>query len=131
MDSSQFLQRLVVGIEREVAAPQVGVEMLHPPDGSLHLQQERSVVGLILLKLPTGVRDYAVLPLLVDLGQNSPQTTRLLAVPQTGVRDEGVGPVVPRVVHHRLGAQVGLELQKCLVGIFRQRAPFPTAVFPC
>ena len=78
MHLTQFLQRPVVRVEREASALQVGVEMVHRPHGGLHLQEERRVVGLVLLQPPAGVGDGVVTALLVHLGQDGPEASGLL-----------------------------------------------------
>ena len=70
MYGTELLQRSVIGEQREVAASQVGVEVVHPPHRGLHLEQERAVVLLGLLQPPAGVGDDVVLPFLIGLGEN-------------------------------------------------------------
>ena len=120
----------MVCVEHEGSASEIDIEMVHPPQSSLHFQEEWCVVGLVLLQLATGVRNDAVFPFLVDLRQDGPQPPGLLIDAKTGIRDEGIRSVSSRVSHHWLGAKVGLELFKGCQSQWRQSSSLPLAIFP-
>jgi hypothetical protein len=76
---------------------EIGGEMVHTSDGSLHFQEEWCVVALMLLQLSAGVGDNAVLTIRVDLGDDSHESPGLFVITQAGVDNEGVGPVAVQV----------------------------------
>ncbi len=55
LDLTQFLQGSVIGVESEESPLKVDLEVLHTPDGSLHLKQEECVVFLRLHDLSAGI----------------------------------------------------------------------------
>jgi hypothetical protein len=76
---------------------EIGGEMVHTLDGSLHFQEEWCVVALMLLQLLAGVGDNAVLTIRVDLGEDSQEYPGLFVITQAGIDNEGIGPVAAQV----------------------------------
>jgi hypothetical protein len=80
MDLTKLFQGPVIGEQGELPAPQVSVEMLHTPDGSLHFQQKGSVITLMFLQLSAGIGNHTVLPVGINLGQDGSQASRLFVI---------------------------------------------------
>ena len=87
MNFAELFQRLVVGEQGEVAAPQVRGEVIHGPDGSLHFKQKRGVVLLVFLQLSTGIGNDAVLTVGFDRGEDGGEASRSSVVPKSGISD--------------------------------------------
>jgi hypothetical protein len=92
----------------------------------LHFQQKGSIVLLMLLQLPAGISDDTVFSGLVDLRQDGAEPAGVGGVSEGGVDDEGVRPVVTRVVNNRFRAQTGLKFTKSFESVGRKRSRFPS-----
>jgi hypothetical protein len=99
--------------------------MVHPPDGSLHLQQKWwCIVAFVFLQLSAAVCIDAMLSIRVNLGEECPKATWLFVITKAGIDNKGVQPVAPRIVHDWFQAKISLKLKKGLKGIRRKLATF-------
>ena len=107
----------MISIKFKVPTFQVSVEVLHSPDGGLHFQQERRVVLLVFLKLPTGISDDAVFSVWVDLGQDGSQSSFVLLVSNCSVRDECLGAIPPGIIDDLFRDQHALQGSERFLGL--------------
>ncbi len=82
---AQFFERSVVRHKRKFAAAEIGRKVFHAPYSCLHLEQERGVIAFMFLQFSAGIGNNAMFAVLINLGQNSSEATRLLVVAETGV----------------------------------------------
>jgi hypothetical protein len=70
VEVAQFLQRFVISVQDEFFSFEVFVEMVHPPDGSGGLQEERRVIFLMVLELARSEGDGVEFTILVHLSED-------------------------------------------------------------
>ena len=93
--------------------------MVDSPQGSLHFQQEGGVVFLVVGQFPTGVADGVVVAVLVDLGEDGPESSGAVLLTNAGIRGQRVFPSFSGVSQHWLADQREFELLEGFQGLVR------------
>jgi hypothetical protein len=100
---------MVVGDERKFATLDICEKMVCTPNSRLHFEEKWGVVAFMFLKPAACIGNDAVLAIRVDLGKDGPKAPGFFVITQTGIDDEGIGPVAARLVDDGLGAKGTLE----------------------
>jgi hypothetical protein len=85
----------------------------------------------MLLQFSACICNDTVFALWVDLREDGTEAARRFVVAEAGVDNEGIGPIVSGVVNDGFGAEISLQFEESLQGIWRQCAAFPCAIFFC
>ena len=109
----------------------VSLKVVHCPSSSLHFQQERRVITLVLLQFTACVSDDMVHSIRSCLRKNCTQAAGMLLISQCSIGYKSVLPVTPRETDYRFGAQDGLQFSECSKRGGRKCFGMPVCIFAC
>ncbi len=88
-------------------AAEVGGEVFHPPDGSLHLEQEGQIVLFRSRDPAAGIPEHMVFTLWICLCDNGFHASWFGGITQAGICDEAEGMVFAGMPHYGGRAEAG------------------------